>query len=177
LQAKEGDNIQPTEDAAVDFMRYPFVNLFIATASPDTIDYFVSVQPVSKRVASMMHRKKVLIVDSSAIYRRELKTIIETRETLVDVHQARDADQVQEVLRNLDPDAAFVEIDLPVDESLSMIEAVRNAAPDCRIVLLTDNDSEACRDAAMELAVDAFLSKEEATGLRLIDVIHAVVRR
>jgi chemotaxis response regulator CheB len=63
----------------------------------------------------MMHRKKILIVDPSPIFLRQLKETIETHETLVDVNEAPSAERAREVLRKHLPDVAFIEVEMPLE--------------------------------------------------------------
>ena len=125
----------------------------------------------------MMHRKKILIVDPSPIARRELKETIENSETLVDVYAVADVDQANEILRRHQPDAAFVEIDLPLNTGPGLIETIRQSAPESHIIALTGTESEAVKTAARANGVDDFLTKQMAVGFRLIDFIHEVIRR
>jgi DNA-binding NarL/FixJ family response regulator len=61
----------------------------------------------------MLDRKKVLILDPSPIFRRTLKDVIQTSETLVDISEADNADQAENILRNDPPDVVFFDIALP----------------------------------------------------------------
>ena len=125
----------------------------------------------------MMHRKKILLVDPSAIARRDLKETIETHETLVEVIGVPDAEQARDILRKHQPDVAFVEMDLPLEEGPGLLQTIRQAAPESRIVALSRVASEAVKTAALEAGADDFLIKEMAVGFRLIDFIREVVRR
>jgi len=125
----------------------------------------------------MMHRKKILIVDPSPIARRELKEAIETHETLVEVIEVPDAEQARNILRKHQPDVAFVETDLPLSEGPGLIQAIRQTAPECRIIARTGTESEEVKTAARENGADGFLTKGMSVGFRLIDLIHEVIRR
>ena len=48
----------------------------------------------------MLRRKKVLLLDPSPIFRLQLKEAIQTNETLVDVIEADNVDQANDILRN-----------------------------------------------------------------------------
>ena len=126
----------------------------------------------------MLHRNTILLVDPSSIYRRQIKEIIESNETLVDVVEADGVDQAEDVLRNHQPDVVFLDVDLPhQDDGLHLIQTIRDAAADSRIVVLTDNPSDACKASALQFGANRYLDKSDATGLPLIDLIHEVIRR
>jgi len=125
----------------------------------------------------MMQRKKILIVDPSPNYLRQLKETIETHETLVDVSAAPDSERAREILRKHLPDVAFIEVEMPLDEGLALIRSIRRLAPDSRIVVLTANASEDCRTQSLEHGADDHLLKEAVSGIRLVDLIHEIIRR
>ena len=125
----------------------------------------------------MLQRKTVLIADPSTDFRQRLKEAIYEHETLVDVVEADDPGQVAGILRHRPPDVVFAEIDLPLTEGGRLVAAVRSLAPESRIIVLSGNDSEACRTTALENGADDFMIKEDAAGLRLIDLIHGAIRR
>jgi len=124
----------------------------------------------------MLQRKTIMILDPSPNVRQGLKEAVYEYETLVDVVEAESADQATGILRYQLPDVVFTEIDLPLEEGGRLIASIRSLASDCRIIVITGNDSEECRTAAMENGADDFLIKEDAVGLRLIDLIHEAVR-
>ena len=125
----------------------------------------------------MMHRKKILIVDPSPNFLRQLKETIEAHETLVDVYDAPNADRAREVLRKHLPDVAFIEVEMPLDEGLALIKSIRRLAPDSRIVVLTANATEDCKSQSLEHGAEDHFYKEVVTGIRLVDLIHEVIRR
>jgi DNA-binding NarL/FixJ family response regulator len=126
----------------------------------------------------MLHRHTILLVDPSSIYRRQMKEVIEFNETLVDVVEADGVGQADDVVRNQPPDVVFLDVDLPHQEDgLRLIQTIREALVNCRIVVLTDNPSDACRAEARQRGANRYLLKKDATGLHLIDLIHEVIRR
>lgn len=125
----------------------------------------------------MLHRKKVLLVDPSSIFRLKLKEAIQTNETLVDVIEAENLDQASSVLANQPPDVVFLDIALSWERGTEMIASIKEMAADIRIVVLTSHDSAACRQMALEKGADYFLAKPYAIDLHLIDIIHDVIRR
>jgi DNA-binding NarL/FixJ family response regulator len=126
----------------------------------------------------MLQRNTILLVDPSSIYRRQMKATIESNETLVHVVEADGVDQAEDGLRNHPPDVVFLEVDLPhQDNGLRLIQTIREMAADSRIVVLTDNPSDACKAAALQNGANRYLDKTDATGLHLIDLIHEIIRR
>jgi len=125
----------------------------------------------------ILNRKKVMLVDPSPIFRRKLKAVIQTNETLVDVTEAGTINAAEDILRNQQLDVVFLDLGFPQDDGLRLIETIKGMARDIRMVVLTSHDSAAHQADAIEKGADYFLSKEHAVGLRLIDVIHETIRR
>jgi len=125
----------------------------------------------------MLRRKHIMIVDPSPIFRRQLKATIQTHETLVNVSEAENTHQANDILRKQPPDVVFLDVALPLESGLRLIEAIKAFAEDIRIVVLTRMDPSQCQAIVAEKGADLFLSKEYAVGLRLIDVIHEAIRR
>ena len=125
----------------------------------------------------MLRRKKVMLVDPSPIFRLNLKEAIQTNETLVDVLEADNVDQANDILRNQQPEVVFLDIALPEATGIELIASIKALAADTRIVVVTSQDSDECRTRALQNGADYFLAKEYAIGLHLIDVIHDVIRR
>ncbi|WP_372678490.1 response regulator [Desulfosarcina sp.] len=125
----------------------------------------------------LLNRKKVMIVDPSSIFRRELKTVIQSHETLVDVIGADSISAAEDMIRNQLPSVVFLDVGFPQEQVLSLIDVINGAAGDIRLVLLTGQDSAFVQAAGLQDRADCFLPKEQAVGLRLADVIHEVIRQ
>jgi len=125
----------------------------------------------------MLKRKKVLILDSSKFDRQQLKTTIQTHETLVDIIQAETIDQATDVLINQQPDIVFLDIMDPPRHSLAFIALIKDTVEQVRIVVITHNDSPDIRTAALENGADRFFAKQHDSSVALVDLIHDIVRR
>lgn len=125
----------------------------------------------------LLNRKKVMIVDPSPIFCRELKAAIQTHETLVDVTGADTIDGAEDALRNQQVDVVFLDIGFPQEQVVRLIDAIDGAAGGIRLVVLAGRDSAAAQAAGLRDRADGFLPKEQAVGLRLADMIHEMIRR
>ena len=121
--------------------------------------------------------KKVLIVDPSPIFRRTLKDVIQTTEPQVEIHEADSAAQAKAILKNESSDVIFIELALPQNNGIELIETVKEMVPNIRIVVLTNHDSAEHKEASFRKGANYFLSKERSGGLRLLDVIHSTIQR
>jgi len=125
----------------------------------------------------MLNRKKVMIVDPSPIFRRQLKAVIQTNETLVDVIEADNTGQAAGILRNQQLDVVFLDTGFPLEQVIQLSDLINGAARDMLLVVMDSQDSAAVQAAGLQDRADCFLPKEHTVGLRLVDVIHATIRR
>lgn len=125
----------------------------------------------------MFIRQKIMVLDPSPIFRRTLKSVIEATETYVEVMEAEDVDDARRILTDKSPEVVFLDIALPRDNGIQFIAAIKEMAPDTRVVVLTSHDSEEHEAASIAEGADFFLSKERCGRLRLVDVIHTAIRR
>lgn len=125
----------------------------------------------------MINRKKILIIDPYPVFRRTLKEVIRERETHVDIIEAEHADQAKGILKNKPPQVVFMDIALPRNNGIQLIESIRGMAPNTQIVVLTNHDSAEHKEAALQKGADYFLSKERSGGLCLLDVINKTIRQ
>lgn len=131
----------------------------------------------------MPNRKKVLIVDSSPIFRRTLKKVIQTGDVAVDVAETQDADRAVHLVEEHPVDVVFLDIAVPTKRQsavaegngFALIEAIKAIAPDSRVVVLTSLDSVEYENAALEKGADYFLSKELTGTKSMIETFHAAL--
>ena len=142
-----------------------------------TCDSMIAMEYELNYRALMFDPKKVLILDPSPIFRRTLKEVIRTSETLVDIREADNIDQAEEILRNDSPDVVIFDIALPRDNGIEFIASIKSMLPESCVVVLTTHDSAEHETASIEQGADYFLSKEHSGGLRLIDVIRTTIRQ
>ncbi|MBM3844999.1 MAG: response regulator transcription factor [Verrucomicrobia bacterium] len=113
---------------------------------------------------------KILIADDHPIFRRGLCDVIETDPSLRLVGQASNGDEAVRLIRELDPDIAILDVNMP---KLSGLEATRKLMEDrvpVKIVLLTMHEDVDLLNKALDLGVHAYVLKENAVE----DLIAAV---
>ncbi len=125
----------------------------------------------------MFNRKKVLIVEPSALDRQELKTAIETHETLVDVMGAENIEQAVEKMRSYRPNVIFIDLPDPPQASLAFIASIKEADADTRVAVMSRINPVAAETLALENGADAFIAKGHGISLALIDLIHEMIRK
>jgi DNA-binding NarL/FixJ family response regulator len=123
----------------------------------------------------MSSRKEILIIDPSPIFRSTLKEVIQTTQSPVEVVEAGDTEQAENILSQRPVDAVFLDIALPGNNGISFIGRIKRLVPQACVVVLSSHDSTEYKEASIQKGADYFLSKERSGGLRLIDVIDEAI--
>jgi two-component system, response regulator RegA len=104
----------------------------------------------------------VLVVDDDERFALTLATALARRGYAA--HVAHDAAGALETARTRNPEAAIVDLKLGTDDGLALIEPLRRAHPQMRIVVLTGYASIATAVKAIKLGADDYLAKPVTAG-------------
>jgi DNA-binding NarL/FixJ family response regulator len=118
---------------------------------------------------------KILIVDPSPIFRNTLKEVIQTTQSHVEITEAGDTEQAENILSQRSVDAVFLDIALPGNDGIPFVGRIKRLVPRACIVVLSSHDSAEYKEASIQKGADYFLSKERSGGLRLLDVISEAI--
>ena len=99
----------------------------------------------------------VLIVDDDAPLRSMLERLIQQQG--FDVRSFPDGAPALASLPSIHPDVALVDLQMPEVGGLEVLRAIRQAAPDCRVVLMTGEPSVETAIQAVKLGALDYLSK------------------
>jgi DNA-binding NarL/FixJ family response regulator len=77
------------------------------------------------------------------------------------LHEARSMDEALARAAEARLDLVLVNLELPGPNGIEATRAIRARHPQCPVVIMSVNDSEALRSAAIEAGALAFLSKRE----------------
>ncbi len=128
------------------------------------------------RIAGGIDRSwgELLLVDDDAVFARVLGRALGARGFTV--HTANSSSEALAQLGSdpgLRPDFAILDLNIDGSSGLKLIGAVRQASPDCRIVLLTGYASISTAVDAIKLGADQYLAKPievDAIVRALVDV-------
>lgn len=114
----------------------------------------------------------VVIVDDEALARAGLHSLIDWGARGFEiVGEAENGEEGRKLVERLKPDLAIVDIRMPVLDGIALMEAIRGASPDTRIVVLSSYDEfEYAREAMKHGAMD-YLLKLELTAEQLGSVL------
>jgi two-component system, response regulator YesN len=116
---------------------------------------------------------KVLIIDDEPIIRRGLKNIINWKNFGCEViGEAEDGQEGGELIHRFLPDIIITDIRMPEIDGLTMMRDIRNAVPDCKIIILTGHRDFEYVHEALKLGAFDFILKPSK-----IEELTAVIAR
>lgn len=116
---------------------------------------------------------RIVLVDDHAIVREGFKRLIEMEDDLEVSAECRCADEAVEAVTGLRPDLVALDLSLPDGGGLPLIEHLRSAVPETRIVVLSMHDgepyvAEALRRGACGYVTKGVAPEELVAGLRAV---------
>ena len=102
---------------------------------------------------------RVLICDDHAVVRAGLRLILETQPGYVVVGEAADGPDAVAQAQQAQPDLVILDLSLPGQSGLVTIPALRQAAPDVKVLVLTVHEDEAYFFAALQAGAAGYMLK------------------
>ena len=115
---------------------------------------------------------KIFIVDDHPLMRKGLALTLITEGEMEVIGQAESAEAAMDLLENLDPDAAIVDISLPGMSGLELIKHLQVFKPDLKIIVVSRHDEALYAERAIRAGARGYVMKLEAG-----DVIVEAVQR
>ena len=101
---------------------------------------------------------RVLIADDHDLVRAGVRRLLEELDCTV-VGEAASGEEAVRQVRTLEPDIAFVDIQMPGIGGLEACQRMRRFVPDCRVIILTAHGEGPLPRALLESGVAGFLTK------------------
>ncbi len=105
---------------------------------------------------------RVLIVDDQSSFRRQLRKLL-SHAGLTVVAEAADMLEAKELTRDLQPDLAIVDVNLPGQNGVSGTPQLIGLAPNMRVILVSAQQDRAqvLQKSALEAGAEAFILKDD----------------
>jgi DNA-binding NarL/FixJ family response regulator len=116
---------------------------------------------------------RIIIADDHPIFRRGLRAIVEADPQLKVVGEADDGEAALQLIRELQPDIAILDVDMPGKDGFEVTRDVQDAQLPCEIVFLTMHKEEEMFNAALDCGAKAYVLKDSALP-EIVDCIKAV---
>ena len=117
---------------------------------------------------------RVLLADDHAVLRAGLRALLENEPDLEVVGQAEDGIDCVEQIRDLAPDVAIVDINMPRCDGIGVLEKLRHSSLSTRVLILTMHDDLEFLRRVLALGGAGYVLKEAASDelLTAIRTVH-----
>ncbi len=119
---------------------------------------------------------RVLIADDHKLFRQGLKSLMRTRDDLVEVvAEAETGNEAIRLVEQYRPDIVLMDIFMPQGDGLYATKAIRSHYPDTAVVMLTSSENEEHLYEAMRLGAAGYLLKNLDAD-ELFDLLTRVIQ-
>jgi DNA-binding NarL/FixJ family response regulator len=106
---------------------------------------------------------RILIADDHEIFRRGLRSLLESHAEWQVCGEATDGQDAVERVRELNPDVVVLDITMPRLNGLEAAQLIRSEAPQSKMVILSQHEPSLMRQAALSAGADAYVTKSEVS--------------
>lgn len=130
------------------------------------VDY---IQRIKRAVATnqSIFKKKILIVDDHPVVRKGVKGIIQSESNLEVTYQLETAEQLLEILDEVDVDLMIIDISLPGMNGIELVKNVIFRKPDQKILILSRHEESIYAERALRAGAIGYVMKFEASEVLL----------
>ncbi|MFP5211625.1 MAG: response regulator [Acidobacteriota bacterium] len=117
---------------------------------------------------------KVFIVDDHPVVRLGLRTMLESEDNITVVGMAGTAQETITEVQRLCPDVVLMDLRMPEMEGTEAIAALRRVAPDVRILVLTNYESDEYISRALQAGALGYLLKNtpQEEIVEAVEMVH-----
>ncbi len=102
---------------------------------------------------------RVMLADPQTLIRKGLTSLMQNRDDLEVVGEAKDRTELLLKLPELQPDLVLMDINLPGGDGIEVIRHICHGFPEIKVVVLTTMDGEETMMAAIKAGAKGYLSK------------------
>jgi DNA-binding NarL/FixJ family response regulator len=121
-------------------------------------------------VLSCTSKRKVLVVDDHPIVREGMALLINREPDLMVCADAEESNSALEIIENLRPDLAIVDISLPGRDGLELLKTIRAKDSQLPVLILSMHGETTYAERALRAGANGYIMKQEATDKVLIAI-------
>jgi DNA-binding NarL/FixJ family response regulator len=106
---------------------------------------------------------RILIVDDHEIFRRGLRSLLESRSDWEVCGEATDGQDAVDMAKQLQPDVVVLDITMPRLNGLDAAALLRKEVPGAKIVILSQHQPALMKQVALTAGADAYVTKSEVS--------------
>jgi DNA-binding NarL/FixJ family response regulator len=110
-----------------------------------------------------MSSVEIVIVDDRELFRRMVRSLLETQPDYHICGEAGDGIEAIEKVRQLRPDIVLMDINMPRMDGLEATRIIRREVPKSNVIIVTQNDETVAREQARSANAKGFLTKSDLT--------------
>jgi DNA-binding NarL/FixJ family response regulator len=117
---------------------------------------------------------RILIADDHEIFRRGLRSLLESHPEWEVCGEAVDGQEAVDRFKELQPDVIVLDVGMPRLNGLEAAELIRKQVPDSRIVILSQHEPQVIKQAALGAGARAYVTKSEVSQ-ELVMAIERII--
>jgi DNA-binding NarL/FixJ family response regulator len=118
---------------------------------------------------------RVLLVDDQALFREGLRTLLGMQPGLEVVGEAANGEEALRLAAKLRPQVVLMDLRMPVLDGVTATRRLREAQPDCRVIVLTTFDDDEYVFEGLRAGAVGYLLKDVPSE-KLVEAIRAAAR-
>jgi DNA-binding NarL/FixJ family response regulator len=116
---------------------------------------------------------QILIADDHELFRRKVRSFIESQSGYRVCGEARDGIEAIEKVRQLRPEIVLMDINMPRMDGLKATRIINDDCPECSVIIITQNEMTIAREHARQVCAKGVVEKSHLTR-DLIPVMRGV---
>ena len=104
----------------------------------------------------------IVIAEDHQLFREGLKSMLNKRDDIEVIGEAKDGIKAVKLIRKLKPDLVLLDLSMPKMGGISVLKDVKRELPDIRILLLTIHESDQYVLEAFEAGADGYCIKDSS---------------